>query len=605
MLFLRLLAFTTTVVPVMIYCIYTWEHYMTPKMLSFRILVVGMLCLWVVLARELDFMRSPLKFPALAYVFFCLLATFRAVSMFESFGSEYLPHVIALSFYAILVHKLIQGSTRLISLSVFIIAIVGLLTGIYGIHQGLGFEDIFLKQKLIGAEQGPVSFMGNTNFAANYLLLAMPVVAMMLICMNGGARITLMLMPVATSSMIYGYFKFPWALHFTLIGTLGILILCFGTPNAPKAMLFALSTVSMAVYMGFTQARFANAGTMLAMGCMLALGVYLRFIPWLYHFKSQTQNRKLPIRLFAAPFMSFVLIGFLLVFDFVSMRFRANRAVSTHWGMNIASGLFLYALFVLFLVARRFPLSCDAEEMEPVDRTRQKAPSQPNDPNLPIQEIASWRKVYRMAIVVLLIMGLVGGIAVAPRVHRSITRVPSFVFRLEVWRSAGRTIADNFFLGIGPGHFKIVHPIYTSHLENTVLGVERLARKVHNDFMAVWIEYGVGAIISLFWFLILIAMMLGYIFRRLDRHKADKAFFDSEQTRFHFYLALGLVGAFVGTIFQANGESNFLQPASTIQIWFFGGLIASIYLRLRPGKGSFLDHVSASERSQESSEPWS
>ncbi|HNT35921.1 MAG TPA: O-antigen ligase family protein, partial [bacterium] len=566
---------------------------MTPKMLSFRILVVGMLCLWFVLAKELGFMKSPFKLPCLAYVFFSLLATFRAVSMFECFGSEYLPHVIALSFFVILVHKLIQGNTRLVSLSILIVAVIGLLTGIYGIHQGLGFVDVFIGQRLVGAEQGPVSFMGNTNFAANYLLLALPVVSMMLLAIDGGARISLMLMPVVTSSMIYGYLKFPWALHFTLVGTVGILILCFRTPNVPKAMLYALSSITMSVYMGFTQARFANMGTMLAMGVMLAIGLYLRFIPWMCHFKFGQSKSSLPANLFTGPFLSMILVAFLLAFDLVAIRFKTDRSEMMQWGMNLSSGLFLFALLTLFLQTLRFPLSEAARAAAASDKTPlpRSTPHQNDQRNLP-DVLARWQTTYRKVVLVCLVIGIIAGLAVAPRVHQAIIKVPSFVFRLECWRSAGRTIADNFFLGIGPGHFKIIHPIYTSHLENSVLGVERLARKVHNDFMAVWIEYGLGAMIAFFWFLVLIGMMLFYIFRRLDVFKTNPEVFDAQQTRYHFYLALGLVGAFVGTLFQANGESNFLQPASTIQIWFFAGLIASIYLRLRPGNGSFLDRIS-------------
>ncbi len=162
---------------------------------------------------------------------------------------------------------------------------------------------------------------------------------------------------------------------------------------------------------------------------------------------------------------------------------------------------------------------------------------------------------------------------------------PGIMFRFEVWKSAAQNILIDPWLGIGPGNFKVIHLLYTSKKENEILGKEVLARKVHNEYMATWLENGgIWALIALFWIMSVTFIMIKRLFFMVHNSIRKRAlnediYFGKLRwfNRFTFYYTLGSFGALAITYIHSFFCSNLLQPGAAITFWYTTAILAVIY----------------------------
>lgn len=72
---------------------------------------------------------------------------------------------------------------------------------------------------------------------------------------------------------------------------------------------------------------------------------------------------------------------------------------------------------------------------------------------------------------------------------------PNLVIRFTYYRAALEVIGRNPFLGVGPGNFMISYPLNKKHKVYTD-DPNQVLNHVHNDFLEIWAEYGLVALLA-------------------------------------------------------------------------------------------------------------
>jgi hypothetical protein len=138
-------------------------------------------------------------------------------------------------------------------------------------------------------------------------------------------------------------------------------------------------------------------------------------------------------------------------------------------------------------------------------------------------------------------------------------------FRLYLWKSTLSMIKNYFPLGIGPGNFKYIYPLFRSNDEIVVSGKEILVRDVHNDFLQFALEYGPLGLFSVFWFILASYKALLTIARKKLIKKNYTCFF----------ILTGSLGSITANIIQANFGFSLQNPVTLIMFIVAVGFIFS------------------------------
>ncbi len=85
-----------------------------------------------------------------------------------------------------------------------------------------------------------------------------------------------------------------------------------------------------------------------------------------------------------------------------------------------------------------------------------------------------------------------------------------YLHRVSYYHAAGEIIGNNPFFGVGPGNFVISYPQNVKYKTWTE-DPNRVLNHVHNDFLEIWVEYGIFALLAYLG----IVLLLGY---RLLKH---------------------------------------------------------------------------------------
>ena len=145
------------------------------------------------------------------------------------------------------------------------------------------------------------------------------------------------------------------------------------------------------------------------------------------------------------------------------------------------------------------------------------------------------------------------------------------IFRFEVWKSGLYLIKNHPITGIGDGNFKIVHPLFTSSIENKVLGNEVLTRKVHNDYIWVWHSKGFIGIIAYFWLIFVMVKCFRFIFNFCSEN-------DSRKSHFIFWFSIAAVWGCIAILLQSIFRSIFVQPSSVLLIFILLAMTNIVYM---------------------------
>lgn len=166
----------------------------------------------------------------------------------------------------------------------------------------------------------------------------------------------------------------------------------------------------------------------------------------------------------------------------------------------------------------------------------------------------------------------------------------SGIFRRDVWVGSLQKTQDNVFLGIGPGNFKVIHPLYESPRERFVLGTEVLGRKAHSDYLEKVVEGGFFAAIGVFWMMAVTVWLLWTCINgvmqlrdRLDLGRAppEKVYNLELFYRFALWLTIGLIGALICIGFHANLEAPLLQPGSMVMFVMLLAMLVTLHRLIR------------------------
>jgi len=587
-LMLRLLVLTAIfLVPLVLYT-GVKRNFAFAKFMTLRYLVLGALLVWAGSMRSRRELRSPGRAPWLLFLFGALLSCFAAPNLTECFDVHHFPDLIGL-FILFQAVFFLSRSGRFVHLSATLVVAQLTLVSTYGVLQDLGidrwvFEQLRMRSLYFQVPNNQaVSTLGNINFAGEYQVAAFPVALAMLLWARG-----------------------RWSTAF-----------------------FALAAVAADWNFVSQDTEGSNLGFFLALLVMVPLGIWIR------------PERAKRLLFFTAA--GFGVEGVFTVFrewwirsysylivarhgDVVNLRdfnldpagreglrellkrYAAGREyLAEHWagmasdiwvalGLAVALAVYYYGIPALgrrreeaggkewaARVRRRL---CIAGAAVAVVAVLGGGPlyvrHSINATNEFLREGGEVRKHYYAEVQPDAEHPYTPGHFFLDTVLSSWT----YVFRWECWQAASANLVDNSvpgvnvpLLGIGRGNFKVTHPLYASHLERKLLGAEVLARKVHNEWLAVGLEAGVFGILGQLW-LYVVMLYCGYLAARRLRAAPGGAG-GGPGGRFEYYFTLAAVGSLIGTGFQNTVSSNLLQPSSAVLTYWVGACVCALAV-LRP-----------------------
>lgn len=143
------------------------------KELVFEVLTAFLLMIWgfkIINTKKFIITRSPLDFPILSFMAICVLSLFWSNSF--PISLKELPLFLAGPFlYFITTNQFKER--RQIDKIIFIILVIGGLSGIYGLIQYQGIDFIFQTPKT-GRTYKVMGILGNVNYFAEYLIIILP-----------------------------------------------------------------------------------------------------------------------------------------------------------------------------------------------------------------------------------------------------------------------------------------------------------------------------------------------------------------------------------------------------------------------------------------------
>ncbi|MCX5859298.1 MAG: tetratricopeptide repeat protein [Proteobacteria bacterium] len=137
---------------------------------------------------------------------------------------------------------------------------------------------------------------------------------------------------------------------------------------------------------------------------------------------------------------------------------------------------------------------------------------------------------------------------------------PAIRFRVLAYQEALRISRDHPWLGVGPGNFSVIEPLYqTPGMENLYQGKNIDISRVHNEYLGALAELGIPAALLFFLFL---GLLMNSLLRSLR----------SPPNREEFLSRLGILGGVSASLVVALFTFNLHNPASGFIFWVLAGL---------------------------------
>jgi tetratricopeptide (TPR) repeat protein/O-antigen ligase len=245
----RLLIFFAILFVPLIFHTATWRHFHLPKTSSLQFLMMLIVACWATLACKGRMVRSAVALPASFFFFIVMLTTMGASNLAEAWESVY--YLAACLLLMVVIPKFFTRFKNFETF-VYLIGLVCIFVDLYALAQKFQWDTnpdsritAWLGIKLLTPK--PVSFMGNENYAAEYLNMILPIGVMMMFC----------------------YRKRPAEfLFFTFITMLNIVVMTYIDCNA------------------------SYAGFAVSIPIVLILLIYYRVAPWLAKSQIISSSRK-------------------------------------------------------------------------------------------------------------------------------------------------------------------------------------------------------------------------------------------------------------------------------------------------------------------------
>lgn len=450
-------------VAVMVFYILTWRHYSVPKASLVQFLMMIVAACWAVLAFRRRFIRSALATPATFFLSVACFSMLFAVNLGESY--EIITFKIACMVYLILIPKFFTRFQDF-SLIAYLLGLLCLCVNVYAIAQYFDWQWFFQSFGSLGFSQmdgQPVSTMGNVNYTAEFLNIALPI----MICMM----------------IVY-------------------------RRRAVEFLFFSFITLLNAVVFYYLDCNASYAGFIVAIPLMMLILFYDRLIP-------------LSVDLGIIP--------------------TSLPHALRYFRYAVVTGILAIALIAVGITAF---------------------------PNKILNKVAttvSWVDTD------------------GDNVTDGSTTI---IFRLQCMDSAMRGIVKTLFTGIGPGNFKVIHPLFETQLERKVLGKEVLARKVHNDHLQHALKYGVFGLFGFYWIHATTFFCIIYSLYHL-RHRPTQTTknrptspilkLSAFERNFYFYLQLGILGGLTTALVSCIFGHTFVIESSAITYWMMSAIAVSIF----------------------------
>ncbi len=178
----RLLLFLTASFVPLVFYTWTWQHYQVPKVAAFQFLMLALTAGWAVTASRRRYVRAPLATPAAVFFLVVMVTTLGAVNLAEAW--ETVAFTCANMILIVMVPKFLTRYKDY-EILVYMYGLMCLLVDLYALTQWFDWESVFRYAGPFGFKdlntRKPVSFMGNENYAAEFLNMTLPLCAAMIL----------------------------------------------------------------------------------------------------------------------------------------------------------------------------------------------------------------------------------------------------------------------------------------------------------------------------------------------------------------------------------------------------------------------------------------
>lgn len=179
----RLLILFAVIYCPLVFFTWTWRHYHVPKTASFQYIIMLLLACWGVIAVRWRSLRSPLATPAAIFFMTIMVTSLWAVNLAEAW--ETILFLAASMVFMVLVVKFFTQFKDFVFVA-FLLGISCLVVDIYALAQWFHWQgwatdpEFFCFIRRLTPK--PVSFMGNENYVAQYMNIALPICFAMMLC---------------------------------------------------------------------------------------------------------------------------------------------------------------------------------------------------------------------------------------------------------------------------------------------------------------------------------------------------------------------------------------------------------------------------------------
>ena len=158
------------------------------------------------------------------------------------------------------------------------------------------------------------------------------------------------------------------------------------------------------------------------------------------------------------------------------------------------------------------------------------------------------------------------GLAVIPnplheRLYAEHAVNPVTYARWEMWKGAVQNVVDHP-LGIGLGLYQYMFPQYAFPVESQIARYGTVAQTPHNEFLQIAVELGAASVLIVGWGAWILLKEIKWILNQ-------------RLTRFQRRLLVGVIGGIAGLLAHAAVDSNLHEPALSLVLMLFIGIVVA------------------------------
>lgn len=154
----------------------------------------------------------------------------------------------------------------------------------------------------------------------------------------------------------------------------------------------------------------------------------------------------------------------------------------------------------------------------------------------------------------------------------------SVTTRLLAWNASYEMMKDRPIFGVGAGNYEIFSWKYAHRLlDEATMHTNTRVDKAHNEYVQIMADLGV---LGFAMFTAMVLLMI-HIYLRIFSKSAEN------ETKYHFWIATGLMGGIVGTLAGASFNFSLQWPGSVTHFWLFVGLLEVV--RAETEKAGFFE----------------